>query len=244
MSFRVVMVSLGLLAGVGCGSAVSVEDDDGAGGQGATGGQGASGGAGATGGNGGTGNLGGECSAFEDEASLGEVTFTFRNDSSWDIYVPFDCDVNIPIQPVAGPDGVTYGNPQGCFFSCEDYQTMEDFPACAPCASGAYRLEPGGALEVVWGGTGTTSVEMPDACFANPDLGPSCSKVVAAAPGDYSVVDLIGWSECPGCECNPDGTCYGQVGGIQAYPDPTTFQVPGDDTVEIVFGVCSIPCPG
>ena len=96
-----------------------------------------------------------------------------------------------------------------------------------------------------WDGTGLISTEMPDACFYNSLDGPVCAQIIAAPAGSYSV-DMVAYDACSSddCQCDTNGTCFSDVSGNMAKPDPVTFEHPTTDLVQVTFGPCAFTgCP-
>ena len=206
----------------------------------------------ADGGTGGTGagtttNTGGNsvCSAFDDQDGLGAVTVVFRNESEKPIYLPTSCGtVHYDLTSTSGPDDeVSYVFDGSCLQTCEQLQTEEQF-YCGICASTTYVIPVGGTHEVTWGGIGLAwGTEMPAQCWSSLDQADSCGQKVAA-PADNYVINITGYDSCgENCECDPNSNqCWGDPTGLEAYADTTTFDYPGANTVEVVFGTCAFGC--
>jgi hypothetical protein len=229
---------------VGCGSTV-VEQSPGSGGSGAGGG-GSSTTSTSTGTSTttGAGGAGGACGGYEDQPGSATVTIHIVNETDQPIYLPSSCStVQLSIDRAGGSDdGVTYAYDPSCLQTCEDLQTEPQY-ACGACAPISYLLPPGGSRDVVWKGTGLKyDVKMPDACWESPGFG-SCSRVVTAPSGQYTV-HLTGYATCDGpCECDGNGVCNGVPTGATAYTDLSSFIVPSANEVDVVFGTCAFGCP-
>jgi len=242
----VLLVLTAAFAAAGCGSEVLVQDDGGeTGGSTGTGATG-TGGSGNAGNAGGTGNVGAACSEFLDESTDDTVTVRFINDSGTDIYLPAICGaVRYSVYPAFGMDPVDYNYDKTCFQTCEHVVTGEPV-ACADCAATSILLPSGGVFETEWAGVGLDpGYEIPAECVAGGGVSSaSCDKLVAAAAAEY-YIDVVGYSGCgPNCECDGAGVCSGNAEGAEAYPDFASFELPGDDTVDVLFGICAFPCPG
>jgi len=218
---------LALLIALGCSSNVNVDDGEEGGG--------------------GEGGQGGACTAFADAEPSAPVTFRFSNQSGQDVYLPASCDdLDYSLTPQAGETGTTYGRVGGaCQQSCEELQTEEPILCdAAACAASAYRLQTGDVIEIVWDGRGQAPVEMPLSCWESAAAGTSCTQIVAAPAGSYSL-SVRGFSECGDeCECDANGLCSGTAGGQEAFPNAEAFSLPGDTVVEVVFETCAFGCPG
>ena len=223
-----------------CGSEVNPDGGGGSGG----------GGSGGVGGVGGTGGTAPQCAGFEDAASGGLVTVRFVNQTPIDIYLDAGCgDLGMFFEPVGGPDvffgKVTEGS---CSQTCEQLQT-ESHVLCdaAPCESTSIRVPAGGTFEETWDGRGYASREMPAECWFDEVSGqPSCAQIISAPEGDYEVV-VSAWDTCQGfdpmgCECMPDGTCFGAGVGAQPTVAPVIFSMPDTGLVEYVFEPCAFGC--
>jgi hypothetical protein len=208
-------------------------------------GSGGSGGSGASGGNGGNGGND-VCSAFKDGAGEGTVTLRVQNDTGIPIYLPTSCGKLMPtIEHIAEDDPTQYVYDDSCLSTCEDLQSGDPIVCTAEaCALITLLIEPGQHIDVAWDGTGLTQTEMPAACFADASYGPSCSQIVSAPSGSYAV-DLRAYDSCANgpCQCQPDGTCFDDVGGLEAYPDPAVIEYPADDLVTVTFSFCAFGCP-
>lgn len=229
-----------LLGAIGCDSEVTVED-----GTGGTTSSSSSKGASTTGVQ--SSSTADPCSGFADAQDGAKFVVRVHNDSGFPIYLPTLCS-----QPQfditafgGGPADTTFGYSDFCLQTCSDRQTQSTID-CAPCPPQSILLPPGGVREFEWNRTGlTTGVLMPAGCyFGSPD--PSCSRIVPALPGDYSVF-ATGFGDCGqgnGCTCDPaTGVCDGDANGGQAFSNPASFTLPADDAVDVVFGVCAFPCP-
>jgi hypothetical protein len=232
-SVAALFLTLGLAA---CGSDVVVDGDG-------------SGGSGSTTGTGGdiSSTSGTPCDDYKDQLPLASVTFRVRNDWFQPIFVPGECDrVSYQLQPSSGPDGLGYGDFGGtCNQTCEDLQT-QDQVFCGACAPTAYRIEPGGTLELTWSGEALESgMTMPDFCWFNPDGAQTCSRILAAKAQSYAI-SLTGYSECPDCMCDPaTGLCSGYPTGLTANTNPTEFDFPAASSagVDVNFDGCAFGCP-
>ncbi len=187
---------------------------------------------------------GGACAGYADQPGSAQVTVRFRNEGGVPIYLPSSCsDVAFSIDPVGGGNAATFAYDKSCLQTCQDLQTQPQY-ACGACAPRSYRLDPGSFRDVVWDGTGLTSVTMPPQCWAQNNGNTVCSRVVAAPAGTYDV-SVMGYATCgPDCQCDAQGVCNGEAMGGQAYPNPAKLSYPSDNLVEVVFGVCAFPCPG
>ncbi|MEO5729125.1 MAG: hypothetical protein ABI134_36080, partial [Byssovorax sp.] len=157
---------------------------------------------------------GGTCPGFEDATGTDTVTVRFRNNTTSAVYLPVSCEsINFAIDPVTGPDGVTYSYDGSCLQTCEDLQKSPPF-ACGACAPRAFRLDVGATREVTWEGAGLKSgVSMPASCWAAPGSDKSCSQVVAAAAASYRI-SALGFASCGAtCACDAQGVCAGSAEG-------------------------------
>jgi hypothetical protein len=187
---------------------------------------------------------GGACPGFEDAVGNDTVTVRFRNNSEDAVYLPVSCEsIDFAIDPVNGPDGVTYNYDGSCLQTCEDLQKNPPF-ACGACAPKSYRLEVGATREMTWDGAGLKpNIPMPPACWAAPDKGGICSQIVAAPAASYRI-SALGFDSCgAGCTCDAQGVCAGSAAGMQASASPVKFNYPADKVVEVVFDVCAFGCP-
>lgn len=222
-NMRWMMVSgLALALGAGCGSSVQT----------GTGGGGSGGGT----------NL---CAGFADQQGTASVKVRFKNNTIQPIYLPSQCTLlSYSIDPVSGDDGVNYVFGGGCLQTCEALQTQGPI-FCGACPEETYRIDPGQSRETTWDGTGLQGgFVMPAACWApGNSTANGCSKVVAAAAGEYRVT-VAGFAECSGdCTCTADGVCNGSPSGLQALPNPAKVNFPTETSVDVVFDTCAFGCP-
>jgi hypothetical protein len=251
MSTKTMMMlasGLGLSLVVGCTGSVDT-DPTGAGGSGGSGGAGAGGAPGTTGSatttsTSVTTGSGGACAGFADADGSDTVTIRFRNQSESTVYLPVGCQtINFAIDPITGPDGVTYNYDPSCLQTCEALQTSPPY-ACGACLPRSYRLEVGATREVTWKGTGLKpDVKMPLACWAAPQQTTLCSQILAAPTASYRIT-ASGFSSCgAGCTCDAEGVCAGSAEGAPALASPVKFAFPTNDVVEVVFDTCAFGCP-
>ena len=234
---------LGFFLVVGCTSSVET-NPTGSGGSGGSGAGPGTTGSATTGSTSVTTGSGGACSAFADATGSDSVTIRFSNKSESPVYLPVDCEtINFAIDPITGPDGVTYNYNPGCLQTCEDLQTSPRFD-CDACAPRSYRLNVGEIREVTWKGVGSKyNVTMPASCWETPEQGNGCAQILAAPAADYRVT-ATGYSSCgPGCTCDAQGVCTGAAEGSLGSPNPVKFNFPGANVVEVVFDTCAFGCP-
>jgi hypothetical protein len=206
--------------------------------------RGGGGGHGASGGNGGSGGTN-ACTAFKDAQGDGVVTLRVQNDTGIAIYLPTSCGQLMPsIEPIGSNDATQYVYDDSCLSTCEDLQNGDPLACTADaCAQITRRIQPGGHVDIAWDGTGLAQAQMPDACFFDSSYGPSCAQIVSAPAGSYGV-DLRAYDSCASgdCQCEPDGTCFDDVAGLEAYPDGTIIDYPNDSLVQVTFGPCAFGC--
>lgn len=241
MKTKMLLLSgLGLSLIVGCSSSVST----GSGGAGGSGG-GPDTTSSATTGSTSASTGGGTCPGFEDASGIDSVTIRFINKGDSPVYLPVGCEnIGFKIDPITGPDGVTYNYEEACLQTCEELQTSPQY-VCGACAPKSYRLDAGAKREVTWKGVGLKpEIMMPAACWESQLSGnSSCSQVVAAAADTYRIT-AFGYSMCgQDCTCDAQGVCNGTAEGTQAFANPVKFAFPADDVAEVVFDTCAFGCP-
>jgi hypothetical protein len=227
---------LGILLAVGCN--ISVETDPtGAGGSTSSGNT-------TTGSTSVSTGTGGACPGFEDAAGNDTMTIRFRNNSEAAVYLPVTCEgIELAIDPVTGPDGVTYNYNATCLQTCEDLQKSSP-NVCGACAPQSFRLEVGATREMTWQGAGLKpGVPMPASCWAAPGPDKNCSQVIPAPANSYRISALAFDSCGVGCTCDAQGVCAGSAEGAQASASPVKFSYPADKVVEVVFDTCAFGCP-
>jgi hypothetical protein len=106
-------------------------------------------------------------------------------------------------------------------------------------------VETGATRDFTWQGTALRSgAAMPLACWDKPSGdATTCDEVVPAAPGAYTF-EAKASNACPGCTCDPMGTCGGGPQGQLVNATPATVDFPTGSLVELVFPVCAFGCPG
>ncbi len=95
-------------------------------------------------------------------------------------------------------------------------------------------LPPGAEFTDVWDGLRKVPVSMPAECFHG-GIGDACERLEVAEPGTYELT-LLGYPDCPDCECDDDRRCSGSVGG-EAVRATTRFEFPrpGGEPVDVGF---------
>lgn len=237
-----------LLLLVACGSTITDPDDGGAGGSGASDGPGAGneGGAGAGTNNGGSSNGGStSCSDFNDAPNGDEFRISIRNDTPFDVYLPADCNsLDFSMRKV-GNDEDYFGNIDGfCLSTCEDLQTGSGVD-CEPCAPASVQIPAFSSFAVIWSQIGIHVAQMPAVCWQDDVNAPdeSCSQIVRADAGAYTLEALSVFNQCEDCECQDD-FCFGFPTGMQAFTSDLSFSLPiAGNSLEYVIDQCAFGCP-
>ncbi|MFO0551036.1 MAG: hypothetical protein U0271_21785 [Polyangiaceae bacterium] len=226
MKCRSVFWVCALVITAGCGGSVTVN------------------GGGGEGGGGGAGGSTGPCAGYEDEPSTGSVVIRIRNDDFVPVYLPGGCDGLAYGLVSNSGTSATYNFDGSCLQTCEDLQTQPQYE-CGACAPLAFLLNPGESVEATWTGTGLISDSMPASCFADNLGGTSCSRIIGAANGQYTV-SITPYSGCDaGCECDPaTHECFGYVGGVEGTMSSATFTFPQATSVDLAIPPCSFGCAG
>lgn len=236
-----------LLVAAACGSTITEPDDGGAGGSGASDGPGAGNQGGDGAGNDGGNDTGGgsSCSDFKDAPDGEEVRISIRNDTPFDVFLPADCNSLDFTMRRAGQEEDYFGNVDGfCLTTCEDLQTGSGVE-CEPCAPAAVQIQAFSSFSVIWRQTGVHFSQMPASCWQDDISGPdaSCSQLVPAEAGAYTLEALGVYNQCQDCECQDD-ICFGFPSGTQAFTADLPFTLPvAGNSLEYVIDQCAFGCP-
>jgi hypothetical protein len=191
---------------------------------------------------GGGGGAGAACGGFENQPTLGQVTFTIENQSDRTIYLPASCgSLKANVDPVGTPNDA-FG---GACMTCEA-MIESGFQECAvggPCQDAVVPLEVGATTTIVWEGVrGSEDLLLPAECTGTASA-QECRRVLAAEAGDYQLV-IRAFDTCEQCGCTEgNDTCTGSASGLEAIPDDAVFAFPEEAEVSIVFGTCAFGCP-
>ena len=183
-----------------------------------------------------------ECQGYEDEAPGAPVTFRLRNDSGVDAYVNQLCGKPFLFLWNSPDPLVTYSPNLSCADTCIK---LRDGETCPPedCEVSSLRVPAGASVDIVWVATGFRAENMPETCYASPNLG-TCDRAVAAPGGSYEM-DFDVFSGCgPDCACDANNVCSGEAQGAEALTENIPFTYPAPGVVEVVLEPCAFGCAG
>ena len=193
-----------------------------------------------------------ECMSFQDRQAIDEryVIISIQNESGQDMYLPATCGVaDVGVAPASGETGRQFGRPPAaCSQTCGDL-ISEDPELCdaAACAPSSIRVAPGERYVVEWVGVELVTDDMPEVCWLSEDVdSTSCSRLVYAEDGDYEI-SMRAFASCgEDCSCDEYGLCTGAAIGAEAFLEPITVTMPGDEKqfVDLTVEGCAFGCPG